>query len=308
MAEKKTLYDALGVSQYASDTDIRAAYQAMLRAIQSELADSSGADTRQKLQIIKLAFTTLTSPASRAAYDTQLDARRAPAKLPELSLEPLSASLTAAEMGHVHSVPGYTSTRSRDLAHPAEGPRTRDPEWTPPPREPAVTVGVYQSETVRGVLKWMGIVALGWVVVKLGTLFMYGYILSNDQSRRAAEDKARLQEYYQTHGVRPANMAELQQMEAARREEAEELQRKRSAEMANQHFEEDSRRRGEEVSQQLQYDEQSAQRQAAREERQAEMERMRREASERQAREREERRLEAERARWREINNAPYSR
>ena len=79
---------------------------------------------------------------------------------------------------------------------------------------------------------------------------------------RQASEKAALQEYYQAHGVRPANMAELQLLEAERqRQENAERQasgERRRAEEAQQRWEEESRRIGDQVTRdRIQAEEQS---------------------------------------------------
>ena len=72
---------------------------------------------------------------------------------------------------------------------------------------------------------------------------------------RKAEEQAALQDYYQTFGVRPANMAELELLEAQRRRAENDSrsaeQERTRKERAQQKFEEDFRRSSDAVSRDL---------------------------------------------------------
>jgi D-hexose-6-phosphate mutarotase len=112
-----------------------------------------------------------------------------------------------------------------------------------------------------GLLVVVGMTAFG--IARCGT----GTSTQNrvELERKAAEQTA-LQEYYQTYGVRPANMAELELMQAARQRTANEQrqteQNRRAQEQAERHFEEESHRRGREVSEELRRADEAARRQA----------------------------------------------
>ena len=156
--------------------------------------------------------------------------------------------------------------------------------------------------------------ALKYFVRAVGLLVLIGIVafsltrcMSGGPSARSAklESKANeqtaLQEYFQTHGVRPANMAELELLEAERRRRENEgrsaAQNQEKAERDARRFEEDARRRAQEISENLRRSEDQARREL-----QAEQMRKQYEAqAERAKQEAEQRRIERQQNQWRDI-------
>lgn len=78
---KKTLYEILGVSPNATQSDIQAAF---LRLTQQDVSQTSGmdpADADIQIKILKEAYSTLSDNGRRAGYDASLAARTAPARV-----------------------------------------------------------------------------------------------------------------------------------------------------------------------------------------------------------------------------------
>jgi hypothetical protein len=101
-----------------------------------------------------------------------------------------------------------------------------------------------------------------------------------------AAEKTAVQEYFQTHGVRPANMAELELLEAERE--------------ARQ-FEEDARKRGLEVSRDLQLAEERAERARQLEAKEQQAKERAAQAEKKADQQAEERRAERQQQQWRDI-------
>lgn len=142
----------------------------------------------------------------------------------------------------------------------------------------------------------MCLIALSWVRCSSDVP------LKRNAAANGATEKAALQEYFQTHGVRPANLAEMELLEAERRrrsnESRNEQQNTDQKIKAELKFEEDARRRGQDVSEQLRADEERQRLATQRDEREAEQLRIERKEAARVA---EERRLEKLEAQWQQV-------
>ena len=144
----------------------------------------------------------------------------------------------------------------------------------------------------------MCLIALSWVRCSSDVP------LKRNAAANSATEKAALQEYFQTYGVRPANVAEMELLEAERRRrnndsrnEQQNTDQKIKAELK---FEEDARRRGRDVSDQLRSDEERQKLATQLDEREAERLRIERKEALRLA---EERRIQKLEGQWQQIIN-----
>ena len=306
MTNKKSLYEILEVANGATYAEIRASNARLLHSLESQQSVLTREDYNIQLRLLKVAFSTLSTPMSRDAYDAHLSMGKESAK-PQSSALAISApvnqsaaavraealliradamALRAEAMGlKADLISGYAEPPADQDAHPVFG---------------------YLRKSSRTVLLTLGtLVAIGMV---FKVAFMVTRNVQSDQTvnaRSPIEDKAFLQEYYQTWGVRPASRAEAELMDAERRnnEDAKRAQRqaddsKRTAEQAERKFEEESRRRGDQVSAELQYAEERASQARLQDERRKENEKDMKAEAERQ-------RLAAEHAKWQRVLDTP---
>ena len=253
MKDKKTLYEMLGVRPHATATEVRTAYRLALEALEAQRGTMDSQAFDEQFQLLRVAYSTLSDAISRAGYDADLEAA-AKAASALASTGALTTSLTPS--GARADALGL---RADALSLRADALMAR-----------AEIGGAGRSE---GYSFWEDLSPLTRRLVVFVTLVMLLGLMSVGLSRcsmktareqiemrealeKRAYEQAALQEYYQTHGVRPANMAELERMESERRrtENAERQAAidKRRAEDEQKRWEEESHRRGEEVSRNVQ--------------------------------------------------------
>lgn len=310
MTNKKSLYQILEVANDATYAEIRASHQRLLQSLDSQQSSLSREDYNNQMRLLRVAFSTLSTPMSRDSYDAHLSIRKESAK-------PQSAALVTTAPADQ----GAAAVRAEALLMRADAMNLRaeamglkadllSGQPLPSAGQSAHPMVGQLLTSSRTVLLTLGtLVAIGMV---FKVAFMVTRGVQSDQEvnvRSLSEDKVFLQDYYQTWGVRPASRAEAELLDAERRknEDAKREQRqlddaKRNAAQAEHRFEVESRRRGEQVSAELQYAEDKARQAALQEDRQKEY--MRAEA-ERQRQESERRRVEAEQAKWQRILEAP---
>ncbi|GAB4087382.1 hypothetical protein [Hydrogenophaga soli] len=295
MATKRSLYDILGIAQDAPVEDIQNAYQDRLTQLEQARERLGGDQFNDRLQVLRLALSTLTDAAARLSYDAKLAASR-PASTPSssppsaqaLSLAPLPADAASVQAEAL-------SLRADALALRADAMLLRAglESQLARPAEPAAMQYAKLFTRAVGLLVIVGVSAFA-----LTRCMTSRTQVDRLQMESQASEKAALQDYQNTHGVRPANVAEMELLEAERRK-AENQQRttqweKEKAEEAQRRFLEESRRRGEQVAEDLRRAEEQARLRAERED-----ERLR--AIERAKEEAEQRRLEKEREHWQSI-------
>jgi curved DNA-binding protein CbpA len=304
MTKKQSLYEILEVPPNATETEIRTAHGKLLQTLEDQRPDLSPDDYNLRLRLLKVAHSTLCSPNLRDAYDAHLLSSDAPAKPDGALLIPLPAAGKSAAEIRVDAM----MMRADALALRADAMGLKADVLGLP--------NLHDSSPIEAVMsRWMGIfkkvlltlgtlVALG-MVLKIIMLFTLGHPEENSNVRKLAEDKVYLQEYYQTHGVRPASRAEAELMDAerrkkedARRTQAQLEEEKQKSSRAEREFEEDAQRRGQQVSAELQYAQEQARQAQLLEEREKKQE-------ERAKAEAERRRIAAEQAKWRSILRTP---
>jgi hypothetical protein len=310
MANKKSLYEILQVPQDATYPEIRAAHDRQLQSLESRENALSRDDYTMQVRLLKVAWSTLSTPASRDAYDASLHTREQPdpTRTALLVTNPGPAAATGASAASLRAEALMMRADALAMRADALGLKADLLSTRPETLAGADSSKIWSrvQSSARTLLLTLGsLVALG-MVLKVAFLLAAGR--QGDEPAGApgpVSDKVFLQEYYQTYGVRPASRAEAALMDAERQknEEAKRAQRqaeedRKSAAQAERNFEEESRRRSQQVSVELQYAEEKARQARAQEARERDEEKRRAAESERA-------RIEADRARWQEVLRTP---
>jgi hypothetical protein len=275
MKARPTLYELLGVPQGAALAEIQAAYRLEVNALEAQRAAMPAPAFTDRMQMLRMAYSTLTDAASRTGYDAKLQeaaARAAPPAAPAYGTATPALALALGTDPHPGAAAASADARADALAMRADALALRADAML-------LRAGI-EPGLQRGGGGGAGLAAGALTGVKLmarsiGLLVIVGFVVfgiarcsstGSAQKRMAIEAKAAeqtaLQEYFQTHGVRPANMAEMQLLEAERRrkdnEQRQAEQRKRFQAQEQTRFEEDARRRAEQVSSELNRQDQEA--------------------------------------------------
>jgi curved DNA-binding protein CbpA len=301
MKSKPTLYELLGVTPDASVAQIQEGFRRQQMALEKARAGLSPEEWKDRAQLLRVAYSTLSDVSARVGYDAKL--RPAP-PVPEvaaaLALVPAVAGAASPQLQA-----DALSLRADALALRADAMLIRA----------GADTRRSDDGMLRGILSGSASAmkiftrAVGLLVIVGFTAFLFTRWLGGGgqavASRTAAEarahEKAALQEYYQTYGVRPANLAEMELLEAERRRrENEERQAQQDAqkrESEERRFEEEARRRGREVDEALRRAEER-QRMDAERDRQAQEARQQ---QERYRQEQERHRAEMQQQQWRNV-------
>jgi hypothetical protein len=271
---KKTLYEILEVSPTASFAEIQDAHLEATRKLQAENTGLSAERRDLELKLVRMAFQTLSNEKTRQAYGSRLNPQTA------LVVAPTAAG------PEVWSLKAEAASLKADAATlMAEAAMLKADALLQTPTTP-YKIAAAAGKSFRFVFTALGgIVAFIMVLVVAFVWGGAGGRLAADEDAKAKE-KIMIQEYYQTHGVRPKNKIELELLEAenqrqakAEREAAREKQKEQSKEREYERSVEESRRLGQQVSDRLRADQERAEREARREaERKAEEQRRKEEA------------------------------
>ena len=267
---KKSLYEILEVSPSASLPVIKAAHRLLSRNILLGKPGLSREDIEFKLKVIDLALSTLSDQASRDAYDAQLAAGNTPVR----ALVPVMADATSLKIAAAIEKNQMITGAIEDSSE-----------------SPLKIISATAASSVSALRKILfaiaGLMVLG-MVIKVSIMVLAGRqpgYATGGASK--AEEKLRLQEYYQTHGVRPGSSieADLLEVENRRRENAqrEAARETKQEEERYRRFVEESRRVGREASENVRRAEEHARYEEERRRQQQERERREREEAERQA-------------------------
>jgi curved DNA-binding protein CbpA len=307
--KKKNFYEILAIRPDATHEEIQAGYDSLILAIKSQQKLFKPEDYELKLKIINMAFNMLSIPASRAAYDAELAASRTalpdPAASNAIALRPdaETMSLKAEALAlraeaislRVDALSMKSDIGAFNSAENHQGPG------------PSGAFGL--TPALKKIIMFLGFILAGWMVIQVLSLLIFNRnsgMISAEAAK--AEEKAIIQEYYQTHGIRAKSRAEVELLEAEDRRRENENRKtereafkaereKQKAEETAQRFEENARDRANQVSAELRYSENKAKEQADRED----AEKKWRQDQEKRASEQAERdRIEKEKARWRE--------
>jgi curved DNA-binding protein CbpA len=315
MTKKPSLYEILDVPLTANSAEIDQAWRAKLGALERAVGVIDVKELASRKQLIRVAANTLLDSSSRLAYDAHLARSENPDGTSNNQGTELSRQVAvqaALGLALVPQVPPAISVDSMNLRADAlalraeamslradalilqAGVRLADSGQSAQSRGWSHLMGSGPILRILVFLTVMGLIALGWARCSSAVA-----PLQRMATDGKASEKAVLQEYFQTHGVRPANLAEMELLEAERRRrnndnrnEQQNADQKAKAELR---FEEDARKRAEEVSERLRNDEERQKMAAQREERDAERQRNERKESERMA---EERRVQKLQEQW----------
>ncbi len=261
---KPRLYEVLGVPAAASAPQIRAAYRQQVSELEAQRSSLPTSDFEERMQLLRIAYDTLIDPVSRAGYDEKL---RADASAPA------NGALTLAPDG---------DPRAASLGVRAEAMAMRADAMSMRADALSLHGGLESAERGAGpgavadlllvskrVVRAIGLlVVIGLFAFALTRCAAVGSSQNRLQLEQKVSEQTALQEYYQTHGVRPASIAEMELLEAERRRKESEGRQsdkaQREREQAARRFEEDSRRIGKEVAANLQRSEEIARAQAER--------------------------------------------
>jgi hypothetical protein len=267
---KKTLYEILDVAPNASLPEIQAAHRRLCRKLLLGKSGQSREDIDFNLKVIDVALHTLSDQASRDTYDAQLSARTMPVN----AVVPLRADAASLK------VAAAIEENQRITAVIQSGDES-------PLKILSTTAASSVSALTKIFRGVVGLIALG-AILKMSTC-----ILAGRQPERGAggvskaEEKVILQEYYQTHGVRPGSKieADLLEVESRRKENErrEAAREKEKEEERYRRFVEDSRRTGQQASENLRRAEERARYEEEHKRQQLERERRFKEEAERQA-------------------------
>lgn len=280
---KQTLYEILGVDPDAATADIKAAHHAMTRVLVSGKTGLPHEEIMSRLQQLDLALNTLTSRPARDAYDAGLAASHT-------SLDrPASTHLT-------------TTSQSVDynpiaLANALVEPHQHDELMVRDAQHPLKILSATASSSIsilKTIFRTIGAIFVLIIVIKASA----GLLMSSHQPDMYAQEKTRaedmviIQDYYEKHGVRPADRAEAERLELEDKRKKEEQQQtereqKRQEEAYNR-FVETSRMEGERVTRDLELAAAREKQEEERARREAEWARQREEAQEAEERAREE--------------------
>jgi hypothetical protein len=267
---KKTLYEILEVSPSASLPVIKAAHRLLSRNILLGKPGLSRADIEFKLKLIDLALSTLSDQVSRDAYDAQLAAGNTPVRaLVPVTADAMSLKIAAA----IEKNQMITGA----IEHSPESPL----------KIISATAASSVSVLRRILVAIAGLMVLG-IVIKVSILVLAGRQPGHATGAASkAAEKLRLQEYYQTHGVRPESgiEADLLEVEDRRRDNAqrEAARETKQEEERYRKFVEESRRVGREASENVRHAEENARYEEERRKQRLERERREREEAEREA-------------------------
>lgn len=303
---KKTLYETLGVAADAGTARIQAAYRHQLTLLEAQ-ADLSASARMEAQQLLRVAFSTLSDPVSRHAYDARLAQAAAPTRTGTLVLVPDSDPAgPPAQDAQAEAL----ALRAEALALRAEAMALRAGTAPVSPVEPGLG-GMVTSGLLLGLKRFTR--AIGLLVIVTLLAFGTTRALRGDPAARQAElerqaiERAALTEYQQMHGSRPGSLAEMERLESERRRAEMESRRaeqdREQQERDARRFEEESRQRGREVTAEMQMAEEQARQQEELERQRRQQEAQWRAESQRARAEADAQRAERERAQWREVLN-----
>lgn len=258
---RATLYDLLGTPQAASTAQLQAAYREQMNALEAQRASLPPDDFNERRQLLRVAYNTLADPVSRVEYDATLEAaaRSARAAVATGTALAPTPSLGGTVSGQAHA--DALSMRADALSLRADALLLR--AGAPMEGSPGLAAAADVFGALKRVVRALGLlVVLGVSAFGVTRCAAGGSAEKRMALEQKASEQAALQDYYQTHGVRPANLADMELMEASRRlqesEQRQAEQARRQREDKERHFEAESRQIGREVSEQLRRDDEVA--------------------------------------------------
>jgi hypothetical protein len=267
---RSTLYELFGTPQAAGAAQLQAAYREQMNALEAQRASLPPDDFNERRQLLRVAYNTLADPVSRAGYDATLEAaarsaRTAVATGTALAPTPALAAGTMSVQARADAL----SMRADALSLRADALLLRAGVGAPMERSPGLAAAADVFGALKRVVRALGLlVVLGVSAFGVSRCVVGGSAEKRITLEQKASEQTALQDYYQTHGVRPANLADMELMEASRRlqdnegRQAEQARRQRDDK--ERRFEAESRQIGREVSERLRRDDDDARRRADR--------------------------------------------
>lgn len=300
MGEKPTLYELLGVTAQAGVPEIQAAFQKKMALLESARGTMDLQEFNETVQLLRVAMDTLTDSTARFSYD---------AKLRALRQDPTAGALVHAGPAPVSSAQADAlALRADAMALRADALMIRAGLGTPGEGSGAAmqAMATGAATVLKRVVSLIGLLAIVGIGFFLVARHGQGDSPVRKTTREAtAQEQVILQEYYQTHGVRPASLAEMELLQAdqRRRDNEDKLgkQDRDKQEREARLFEEESRRIAERASADLRHAEELAKREAERQIERQRYEDLRKIETERQKAEAEQRRIERQEAQWRAV-------
>ena len=319
MDQKPNLYEVLGVLPSAQAAEIRGAFTQQIASLENSAASIDEAELASRKQMLRIAAGTLLDSSSRLAYDAKLTetGRLASlqgdampnASLPRtgglaLSLEPITAGIDDSVKLRADAL----ALRAESLSLRADamllqsGQRSLAREQADAgASSPSALLNVFSSGPLLQIL--MVLIVLSAVVFGVSRCAVNAPMQANPASTKAME-RAAIEDYFQSYGVRPANLAELERLETERRRrENEQRSEKQDSEQTKREQREqrreddDARREAQRVAAQLRADEERQQQELKMEQRQQDREALQRKETERLAEEQRVRQLQEQ---WRQ--------
>ena len=209
--------------------------------LESRRADMTHQDFVERQQLLSVAKDTLSDPNLRARYDAELEAKARSRAMAAGSPLARGEQIRADALG----------LRADALSLRADAMLARADLDGSGIREPSVAAGVVSATKL--VVRAIGMLT---VIAVLAFGITRCTAVGSEQKRAELEARAaeeiRLNEYARTYGVKPANIAELELLEAERRRKETEArqaeQEKRQRDEEQRRWEQDLRRVGEQVS------------------------------------------------------------
>lgn len=242
MSSRKTLYQILALPATASDAEIMTAYQDMLQKLEQHREILNFEDFESKKKLIQMAYETLSDPLLRRKHDEKLMSRKA--KIDTESSE--TSALTLMTPDALASKADALSLRAEAMALRADAFSIKCGIL---PYRNAQEAQLDTSQPSRSMFTWTRLLVLVGAVIALSmaaqTAIFYSAVRTGEAVGKVAntsQERAALQDYYQTFGVRPASIEEMRLLEKERLVKEKEERDMRDAERQRQREEDETRR------------------------------------------------------------------
>jgi hypothetical protein len=194
----QTMYEILEVAPNASLAELKAAHKRAARSIMSGALDLSYEDRQFKLNILDVALHTLSTPASRDAYDATLASSTAVSVIP-------NSSSPENEARALQIITAFRENRKIEEADTGVD-------------QPTIKVISHAVSTSAKALKLILRITIGLFILALLLGLLNFKSLSHqgslhNKATERAEEKFLILEYYKKYGVRPASRAEVEFLE-----------------------------------------------------------------------------------------------
>lgn len=212
MGPKKTLYEMLNVSQDATFAQIQAGHMAVSQELESGLSGLTAQDAAMQLKMVNMALQVLRDTMTRAAYDAKLSQPTG------LAVTPLAVGTEALSV-KVDSVSLKADAAALMAQAAMLNANALSMHYAAMPQSGGLQASSGFFKTFRFGFTVLGaIVAISMVTMVLSLGRCSGGRIAA-QEDAMAQEKLMLQEYYQQYGVRPANKAEMDLLQAQNRKD-----------------------------------------------------------------------------------------